>query len=356
MAAMVAAACPRCDSVVSLLEGYPVVAGDSVELWHRACWAVRDVPLPVKVGAVVASSPPSRTRLRRPTLTRPAKVLLGGIALSSLVAIGMAQWTWMEMRPPVATSFASFNVDPIEPTSVRAALALREDRPKRMVWVPTESELKYAVPTTQGVPLDEQYSSLRGWTHPVTHSAEHMPTQASRLFGVGRLGVEIPRAECGEGHCGVDLDGPVGRALVAVADGNVVNVERREMGGDSRSGRYVRIEHDDGTLTAYMHMDQVAPNLQPRDHVRAGEYIGTLGATATYGAPAHLHFSVEIPTGPGRHYDSARTRFVNPAPFLARSTIIAEPAFNNPIVADQADDAAEPPRARHAKRPIKPAF
>src|SRR5215470_6233773 len=121
--------------------------------------------------------------------------------------------------------------------------------------------------------LDELFLSLRAWTHPVTASPELMPEQSSRHFGAHREGIERP--ECGEGHCGVDLDGPRGRPIVAVAAGTVVRVELSERGLDGRSGRYVRIEHDDGALTSYMHMDDVA-DLHVRDHVAAGQYVGTL--------------------------------------------------------------------------------
>ena len=192
--------------------------------------------------------------------------------------------------------------------------------------VETLLEATWAIPTLRdGTPLDWAYPSLINWTHPVTASAELIPTQASRLFGVPRAGVDTPRPECGEGHCGIDLDGPRGRALVAVAAGRAVRVERHENGLDNRSGKYVRIEHDDGTLTSYMHMDDIADNLETGDRVRAGQYLGTLGATAVFSAPPHLHFSLEIPNHRGTHGDNSDTHFVNPAPFLVRATITAKP-------------------------------
>jgi murein DD-endopeptidase MepM/ murein hydrolase activator NlpD len=131
------------------------------------------------------------------------------------------------------------------------------------------------------------------------------------------------RTECGAGHCGIDLDGPRGRPLVAVADGIVVRVELHELGLDGRSGRYVRIEHDDGTLTSYMHLDDVAP-LQPGDRILAGQYLGTLGASGVYDAVAHLHFSLEVPNHPGHgpHGDTTDTHYVDPAPYLVRATIV----------------------------------
>jgi murein DD-endopeptidase MepM/ murein hydrolase activator NlpD len=184
------------------------------------------------------------------------------------------------------------------------------------------------------------------WIHPVTGSEEVYPAQASRQFGAGRAGIlpfggetqaDAPvagvrgRPECGSGHCGVDLDGPRGRPVVAVADGVVVRVERHEMGLDGRSGRYVRIQHDDGTLTAYMHLDEVADGLEVGDHVDGGQYIGLLGATACFHAAAHLHFSLEVPNRYGETGDTTDTHYVDPAPFLVRAKVVSIPERKHAI-------------------------
>jgi murein DD-endopeptidase MepM/ murein hydrolase activator NlpD len=104
-----------------------------------------------------------------------------------------------------------------------------------------------------------------------------------------------------------------------------VRIERHEKGLDGRSGRYVRIQHEDGTLTSYMHLDQIVADLHVGDRVSAGQVIGTLGATACYEAPAHLHFSLEVPTVAHERGDITDTRYVDPAPFLQHATVISEP-------------------------------
>lgn len=234
-----------------------------------------------------------------------------------LVAITVAHAS--RQRPP---SLAIIDVDEVESIGLRARETVREVAPP-----PIDPRDRYEVPSVDGQRLDEQFPSLLDWTHPVTGTAELMPEQGSRHFGAPRTGLDIIRPECGAGHCGVDLDGPRGRPVVAVADGVVVRVEHSELGLDGRSGRYVRIEHDDGTLTAYMHLDDIADGLEVGDHVDGGQYIGTLGATAVYAAPPHLHFSLEVPNhpGPGRHGDSTDTHYVDPAPFLVRATIEPTP-------------------------------
>jgi hypothetical protein len=326
---MVAGTCPRCAGVVALHEGRPFITTDGVvELWHRACFDDRDY-------LVVRSRPTDFLPI--PPTPRLLRVLGGGVAASMLVAIVIGQWTWGEMAPPPPTSLANIELAAPEPVRQRVVETEQEAMPPRLVTVEGEPEARFPVPVRAGSRLDEMFPSLRAWTHPVTAAPELMPEQSSRRFGAHRDGIE--RRECGEGHCGVDLDGPRGRPIVSVAAGTVVRVELSELGLDGRSGRYVRIEHDDGALTSYMHMDDVAP-VHVGDRVTAGQYLGTLGATAVFSAPPHLHFALEVPDRPGEHGDITDTHFVDPAPFLVRATIADPP----------------PTVAAHRAHRIQPAF
>jgi murein DD-endopeptidase MepM/ murein hydrolase activator NlpD len=258
----------------------------------------------------------------------------------------MGQWSWGEVAPPPVAALA--NVDllgPAEPVRLRTSDTTNEQIPQQQITVETELETRYSVPVRGGRRLDEMFPSLRAWTHPVTGSSELMPAQSSRHFGAHRDGIE--RAECGEGHCGIDLDGPRGRPIVAVAAGTVVRIELSELGLDGRSGRYVRIEHDDGTLTSYMHMDDVA-DLRVGERVATGQYVGTLGATAIFQSTPHLHFSLEIPLHADQHGDTTDTRYVDPAPFLVRSVIAAPSSVVSP--------GAAPPYERGHRHPIHPAL
>lgn len=285
-----------------------------VELWHRGCWDRRDVPMLVAAQPVAIVAPVHGRRR-----------MGAAIAAVALTAVGFAHGG--DLAP--ATSLANIEILSAEIVELHESLASNEIAPPRPTAPETSIEAWYPIPEQDGARLDVTFTSLGGWIHPVTDSAELMPERASRLFGSTRVGVE--RSECGSGHCGVDLDGPRGRPLVAVAAGKVVRVERKELGADGRSGRYVRLQHDDGTLTAYMHMDDVAEDLQVGDYVRGGQYIGTLGATAVYAAAPHLHFSLEIPTNPGASGDTVLTTYVDPAPFLARAKIVPVPERRHAI-------------------------
>ena len=285
------AVCPRCGCAVALHEGKPFVTAGGVQLWHPSCWATRHAR-GVEQVTIIAPQP---RRIPRLAMAGGALVLLAIIPLSHSAA------------PAASLAVTDLRVE--EP-----ALAIRQAVHDEPPPPPRESHL----------PLAEQFPSLTEWTHPVTDSQELVPAQQSRWFGAERAGVD--RWECGAGHCGVDLDGPRGQPVVSVADGVIVRVERHELGLDGRSGRYVRIEHDDGTLTAYMHLDAIAPGLEVGDRVEGGQYIGTLGATAVYSSAPHLHFSLEVPNHPGeKHGDHADTHYVDPAPFLEHATVVASP-------------------------------
>ncbi|CAN5917482.1 hypothetical protein BH11MYX3_BH11MYX3_39360 [soil metagenome] len=316
MTAMGATGCPRCHGVVALHEGRPFVTGTgAVELWHRGCFDHRNDPVSVSTTNQVAVIAPR---------SRRSRVIAMAAAASALAGLGFAHWTSSREAPaPALANVELGDLGSSEPGSAALTTNVYEVAPPRPLHTETALEVRYPMPTLDGEDLDSVYPSLRDWIHPVTSSAELMPELPSRHFGAARSGVE--RSECGAGHCGIDLDAPRGRPLVAVADGLVVRVERSELGADGRSGRYVRIQHDDGTLTAYMHMDDVAEGLEVGDHVKGGQYVGTLGATAVGNTPPHCHFSLELPNHPGTHGDIRDTHYIDPAPFLVRSTIVKTP-------------------------------
>lgn len=290
--------------VVALHEGEPVVTQGGVALWHPHCRAQ-----PAVEPVVVALSAPIVRRRRWPV----------PIAASAF-ALGVAIIAWPQApRAAVSAGGVVMSIGSAESITVPARKTARDDAPPRAM---TDEE-RYPVPVVDGQLLSEAYPSLIDWIHPVADATEKMPPEASRHFGADRVG--IMRTECGGGHCGVDLDGPRGRAVVAVGDGVVVRVERHELGLDGRSGRYVRIQHDDGTLTSYMHLDEIADGLEVGDRVDGGQYLGTLGATACYEAAPHLHFSLEIPNHPDSHGDTTDTHYIDPAPFLVRAHLAPAP-------------------------------
>jgi len=165
------------------------------------------------------------------------------------------------------------------------------------------------------------------WIHPIVRAEDRVTPFPGREFGARRKGIDRSRG-CGGGHCGTDLHAERGRPIVAVTSGILVRVERRRSGGDGMSGRHVRLRHQDGTFTTYMHMDSVMKGIEIGDEVFAGQQLGTLGSTGVSSHSAHLHFALEVPIkqddGKGDH-KRGYTRWIDPAPFLMKTRIIDKP-------------------------------
>jgi murein DD-endopeptidase MepM/ murein hydrolase activator NlpD len=88
-------------------------------------------------------------------------------------------------------------------------------------------------------------------------------------------------------HEGVDIIAPRGNLIYAVVDGVIT----KKYTDASLSGNALRLTTGDGTYFFYAHLDTFAPGIDVGVAVRAGQVIGTNGATGNTGTP-HLHFEV----------------------------------------------------------------
>ncbi|MFC8529568.1 M23 family metallopeptidase [Nocardia sp. NPDC057227] len=91
-------------------------------------------------------------------------------------------------------------------------------------------------------------------------------------------------ARWGVQHLGLDIAGPIGTPIYAVADGTVL-----ESGPASGFGMWVRLLHDDGTVTVYGHIDTAT--VSQGERVLAGDQIATMGNRGFSTGP-HCHFEV----------------------------------------------------------------
>jgi murein DD-endopeptidase MepM/ murein hydrolase activator NlpD len=150
-----------------------------------------------------------------------------------------------------------------------------------------------------------------------------LPVQAASLCGTMTMPPAALR-QVSRGfsayHSGIDLMAPYGSPIRAAAGGTVVYA-----GWYFAYGKIVDIQHGDGVVTRYAHMEDFAPGIAPGAPVRVGQVIGRVGTTGrAHGA--HVHFEVRL-----------NGHAVDPKPYLGLAACPAVP-LSEPI-----ETAAAPP-------------
>lgn len=96
-----------------------------------------------------------------------------------------------------------------------------------------------------------------------------------------------------KGRFAVDVAMPVGTPIVAARAGTVVKVRNDQHGRrPDPAGNYVRILHDDGTHSAYLHLKRGSVQVKAGQQVKVGSLLGQSGNTGRSTGP-HLHFVVQ---------------------------------------------------------------
>ena len=88
-------------------------------------------------------------------------------------------------------------------------------------------------------------------------------------------------------HAGVDIANKPGTSIYAAASGKVVYAKTD--GWNTGYGRVIKIEHKDGYMTVYAHLNELY--VKEGEYVRREEKIGAMGSTGLSSGP-HLHFEI----------------------------------------------------------------
>ena len=127
----------------------------------------------------------------------------------------------------------------------------------------------------------------------------------SGTFGKKRFFNEQPRKP----HSGLDIAAPSGTPIIAPAAGTVI-----ETGDYFFNGNTVFIDHGEGLITMFCHMDSIGVEIGQR--VARDETVGTVGMTGRVTGP-HLHWTISL-----------NNNRVDPGLFLSLDTMTALDAPN----------------------------
>ncbi|WP_433530381.1 M23 family metallopeptidase [Micromonospora sp. CA-263727] len=120
---------------------------------------------------------------------------------------------------------------------------------------------------------------------------------------------------------GTDIFADCGEPFVAVTDGTIGEVSRRDryskrgVQGPYNGGLSVSVIGDDGVRYYGSHLTEVAEGIDPGVRVRAGQQLGTVGRTGNANNVCHLHFGISPPCL-GEDGWWIRRGVVWPAPYL----------------------------------------
>ena len=119
-----------------------------------------------------------------------------------------------------------------------------------------------------------------------TKGNQYFPTASRRGFGIQTLR-GVTRM-----HYGQDYPALAGLKVLVLKPGKCITSKF-----DSGAGNFVKIKHDDGTVTTYMHFSELLVN--KGDRIESGTVIGLIGSTGHSTGP-HLHFEYRASEGSDR--------------------------------------------------------
>ncbi|AGF73532.1 M23 family metallopeptidase [Corynebacterium halotolerans] len=231
------------------------------------------------------------SKAQRTTRRRIALAAVAGGAVSTAGIGGATAATLTQTETPASSEVAAVDYELVN-DATQMSSSLAESAPQILAL----SEYKPVSNIQDQLTKAVEYSAGRAQADLAARAPSVVkPAQGTFTSGYG------PR--WGAFHAGIDIAAPIGTPILAVMDGTVIN-----SGPASGYGQWIRIKHDDGSMSVYGHMSTLAVGVGER--VSAGQYIAGMGSEG-FSTGSHLHFEIH-PTGNGA---------VDPVPWFAERGI-----------------------------------
>ena len=214
--------------------------------------------------------------------------LAGAALVGAILSQSTAQAATLDTQPSVTKELADSKKN-AETLLAVPALNLTsdttQDTPLRVVTklspkANTSSSLAVNQKSTDTIDLAKLINDFKG-------RVETLKLDSVRpAEGVITTGFEM---RWGSFHDGIDVANVMGTPIYAAEDGIVISA-----GPASGYGKWVRIQHGDGTVTLYGHMNTIDVSVGER--VVAGQKIAGMGSQG-FSTGSHLHFGVYTADG-----------------------------------------------------------
>jgi murein DD-endopeptidase MepM/ murein hydrolase activator NlpD len=210
----------------------------------------------------------------------------------------------------LATEPGSYTLEVTDSAGAKTALPVKitakKYREQRLTVPPSQVDLSPEDAARVEAETRRQRASIDSFspTLPATFQLVQ-PTAGTRSDSYGSR--RLFNGQSRNPHSGMDIAAPIGAAIVAPADGVVLDTADFFFNGNT-----VWIDHGRGFITMYCHLSAYA--VKKGDVVKTGQPIGKVGKTGRVTGP-HLHFGVIL-----------NGASVDPALFLAPVAQAAKPA------------------------------
>ena len=159
-----------------------------------------------------------------------------------------------------------------------------------------------------GIKQNEADTNLRGKVAEYGPSFLTLPTNNAVVSQTSGLGFNLPtpsaRISSPYGmrqdpmdqsktamHNGIDFAAKQGEPVQAVLPGTIKAIKN-----EPGFGNKIEVQHKDGSISYYAHLDKIDPSLKPGDAIPEGTLIGTVGTTGKSTGP-HVEFGVRDKNG-----------------------------------------------------------